>query len=254
MNCPALALHSTRSSFARVLTVPLIPAFGTNTQHFKFHTRLQRLNALDANAKVQNTYLDGLQSFWENQGQPLSRLPHLDRRPVNLFMLKKEVERRGGLNTVTERKMWADIGRSMGFSRETCTSLSHSLKSFYTKWVQPYDVYVATNKSAHSPGPKRATSPAAAAAPAKPASKGGRYGGGGAAKAAATSPALAPAPATTPAPSPALAAASPTLAPSVPVPATGEATEDAEAVAAAPEQVSLVARNPRTPEPRLTPC
>jgi len=135
------------------------PPFCVDVEHFKFRTRLQRLNDLDANSKAQNSYLDGLQAFWENQGQPMHRLPQLDRRPVNLFVLRKEVERRGGLATVTERKQWADIGRAMGFSRDTCTSLSHSLKSFYVKWIQPYDVYLQQQQqrgpSANGPAPVR---------------------------------------------------------------------------------------------------
>jgi len=129
------------------------PPFCVDVEHFKFRTRLQRLNDLDANSKAQNSYLDGLQAFWENQGQPMHRLPQLDRRPVNLFVLRKEVERRGGLATVTERKQWADIGRAMGFSRDTCTSLSHSLKSFYVKWIQPYDVYLQQQQQQQQRGP-----------------------------------------------------------------------------------------------------
>jgi hypothetical protein len=211
-------------------------------QHFHFHTRLQRLSALDANAKVQIAYLDGLQSFWTNQGQPLSRLPQLDRRPVNLYLLKREVDVRGGVAVVTERKLWAEVGRALGFSRDTCTSLSHSLKTFYTRYVQPYDVYLARNPprgsaSPASKGVPAATTTSATITSSKPAAAGagGRYGRGRSAAAATMAATAAAAPTSTPA-VPAVETEAP------PAPSAAESVAEPAAIGApttapAPEQV-----------------
>jgi len=41
-------------------------------------------------------YLDQLAKFHKQQGTPFARVPQIDRKPLDLHKLKKEVEKRGG--------------------------------------------------------------------------------------------------------------------------------------------------------------
>ena len=70
-------------------------------QHFKFQSRIQRLNSLDGSTRTKVNYMDSLELFWDNQGKPLSKLPSVDKTPIDLFHLKKEVMARGGHDKVT---------------------------------------------------------------------------------------------------------------------------------------------------------
>lgn len=57
---------------------------------------------------------------------------------------------------VTATKQWAQVGRAIGVGGKTCTSLSHSIKAAYTKWVYPYEDFIAKHGS---PAPTRPGTP-----------------------------------------------------------------------------------------------
>lgn len=70
----------------------------------------------------------------------------MDKRPLDLYKLKKAVETRGGFDKVCKLKKWAEIGRILGYSGKIMSSLSTSLKNSYQKWLHPYEEYVRNNK------------------------------------------------------------------------------------------------------------
>jgi histone demethylase JARID1 len=72
----------------------------------------------------------------------------VDKRPLDLYKLKKFVEDKGGFEAVCKGKKWADIGRSLGYSGKIMSSLSTSLKNSYQKWLQPYEDWLRDNKPA----------------------------------------------------------------------------------------------------------
>lgn len=92
------------------------------------------------------TYLDGLGKFHKQQGNNLHRLPYVDKKPLDLYRLKKAVESRGGFDKVCKLKKWAEIGRDLGYSGKIMSSLSTSLKNSYQRWLCPYEEYLRLAK------------------------------------------------------------------------------------------------------------
>ena len=76
----------------------------------------------------------------------LNRFPSVDKRPLDLYKLKKAVETRGGFERVCKLKKWAEIGRDLGYSGKIMSSLSTSLKNSYQKWLEPYEEYLRKAK------------------------------------------------------------------------------------------------------------
>ena len=91
-------------------------------------------------------YLDQLAKFHKQYGTNLNRFPSVDKRPLDLYKLKKAVEIRGGFEKVCKDKKWAEIGRDLGYSGKIMSSLSTSLKNSFQRWLHPYEEYLKTVK------------------------------------------------------------------------------------------------------------
>ena len=76
----------------------------------------------------------------------MTRFPSVDKRPLDLYKLKKAVDFRGGFDKVCKGKKWAEIGRDLGYSGKIMSSLSTSLKNSYQRWLQPYEDYLRIAK------------------------------------------------------------------------------------------------------------
>lgn len=70
----------------------------------------------------------------------------MDKKPLDLYRLKKAVESRGGFDKVCKLKKWAEIGRDLGYSGKIMSSLSTSLKNSYQRWLCPYEDYLRLAK------------------------------------------------------------------------------------------------------------
>lgn len=70
----------------------------------------------------------------------------MDKKPLDLYRLKKAVESRGGFDKVCKHKKWAEIGRDLGYSGKIMSSLSTSLKNSYQRWLCPYEDYLRVAK------------------------------------------------------------------------------------------------------------
>lgn len=95
---------------------------------------------------MNNDYLDQLAKFHKQHGHNLNRFPSVDKRPLDLYRLKKTVERKGGFDNVCKGKRWAEVGRDLGYSGKIMSSLSTSLKNSYQKWLLPYEEYLRVAK------------------------------------------------------------------------------------------------------------
>lgn len=71
------------------------------------------------------------------------RAPSVDKKPLDLYELKKAVQARGGFEKVCERKKWAEVGRALGYSGKIMSSLSTSLKHSYERWLNDYEQWLA---------------------------------------------------------------------------------------------------------------
>ncbi|KAI8625536.1 PLU-1-domain-containing protein [Xylariaceae sp. FL1651] len=122
------------------------PEFAIDTERFHFRTRKQELNSVEGSTRANLSYLDALAKFHKQQGTNLNRLPYVDKKPLDLFRLKKAVESRGGFDKVCKTKKWAEIGRDLGYSGKIMSSLSTSLKNSYDRWLNPYENYLRQAK------------------------------------------------------------------------------------------------------------
>ena len=165
------------------------PPFAVDTERFHFRTRRQELNSVEGGTRANLNYLDQLAKFHKQHGHSLTRFPSVDKRPLDLYKLKKAVETRGGFERVCKQKKWAEIGRDLGYSGKIMSSLSTSLKNSYQKWLHPYEEYLRvvkpgvqhmlevehggpfTPSPAHSPLKKSAQETPTANAPESPAAR-----------------------------------------------------------------------------------
>ncbi|KAI1000229.1 Lid2 complex component [Podosphaera aphanis] len=122
------------------------PEFAIDTERFHFRTRKQELNSVEGSTRANLTYLDQLAKFHKQNGTNLNRFPSVDKRPLDLYKLKKAVEARGGFDKVCKLKKWAEIGRDLGYSGKIMSSLSTSLKNSYQRWLYPYEEYLKVVK------------------------------------------------------------------------------------------------------------
>lgn len=122
------------------------PDFAIDTEKFHFRTRKQELNSVEGSTRANLSYLDGLAKFHKQHGNNLHRLPYVDKKPLDLYRLKKAVESRGGFEKVCKLKKWAEIGRDLGYSGKIMSSLSTSLKNSYQRWLCPYEEYLRLAK------------------------------------------------------------------------------------------------------------
>lgn len=79
--------------------------------------------------------------------QQTNKMPMIDKRPLDLYKLFQSVMIRGGFVEVINKKLWAQIGRELGYKGKIMTSLSSSLKSSYQKILYPYELYLREKQS-----------------------------------------------------------------------------------------------------------
>ena len=115
-------------------------------QRFHFRTRRQELNSVEGGTRAHLNYLDQLSKYHKQNGTTLNRFPSVDKRPLDLYRLKKAVEIRGGFGLVCKGKKWAEIGRDLGYSGKIMSSLSTSLKNSYQRYLQPYEEWAKSAK------------------------------------------------------------------------------------------------------------
>ena len=122
------------------------PEFAIDLERFHFGTRRQELHYVEGGNRTSHDYIEKLANFHKQYGTTLNRFPSVDKRPLDLYKLKKAVEVRGGFEKVCKDKKWAEIGRDLGYSGKIMSSLSTSLKNSYQRWLFPYEQYLATAK------------------------------------------------------------------------------------------------------------
>ncbi|KAL6048654.1 AT-rich interactive domain-containing protein 3C [Balamuthia mandrillaris] len=79
-----------------------------------------------------------LNEFMEGRGTPLGRVPQLGHREVDLFVLYREVVKRGGLEAVVKNKCWKEIASVFRFPK-TCTNAGYTLRIHYLRYLYAYE-------------------------------------------------------------------------------------------------------------------
>ncbi|KAK6454103.1 PLU-1-like protein-domain-containing protein [Scheffersomyces xylosifermentans] len=99
----------------------------------------------DASTTSHENVANGSKKKQTNAASP-HKLPMIDKRPLDLYKLFKSVIIRGGFVEVINKKLWAQIGRELGYRGKIMTSLSSSLKSSYQRILYPYELYLRSVK------------------------------------------------------------------------------------------------------------
>ncbi|KAG6850616.1 hypothetical protein H0H93_010808 [Arthromyces matolae] len=122
--------------------------FVTDSETFRFRTRLQRLNSIEASARAKLNFLEQLYQYHKQQGNPRIAVPTINHKPLDLWLLRKEVQKMGGYEAVTREKKWADLGPILGY--RGIPGLSTQIKQSYARVILPYDDFC--EKSKNTPG------------------------------------------------------------------------------------------------------
>ncbi|KAF8165656.1 jumonji superfamily protein [Crassisporium funariophilum] len=121
--------------------------FVTDTENFRFKTRLQRLNSIEASSRAKLNFLEQLYRFHKQQGNPRVVVPTINHKPLDLWLLRKEVQKLGGYDAVTKGKKWSDLGRVLGY--RGIPGLSTQIKNSYTRVILPFEHFC--DRSRNSP-------------------------------------------------------------------------------------------------------
>ncbi|KAJ7591453.1 jumonji superfamily protein [Mycena floridula] len=111
--------------------------FVTDTESFRFATRVQRLNSIEASSRAKLNFLEQLYRFHSQQGNSRVAVPTINHKPLDLWLLRKEVHKLGGYEAVSKAKKWSDLGRILGY--RGVPGLSTQIKNSYSRVILPYE-------------------------------------------------------------------------------------------------------------------
>ncbi|KAG9493201.1 lysine-specific demethylase 5B [Eleutherodactylus coqui] len=114
------------------------PPFACDVDKLHFTPRIQRLNELEAQTRVKLNFLDQIAKFWELQGCTL-KIPHVERKILDLFQLNKLVSDEGGFDLVCRERKWTKIAVRMGFS--TGKAIGSHIRGHYERILYPYNLF-----------------------------------------------------------------------------------------------------------------
>uniref|UniRef100_A0A4W3I937 [histone H3]-trimethyl-L-lysine(4) demethylase n=1 Tax=Callorhinchus milii TaxID=7868 RepID=A0A4W3I937_CALMI len=114
------------------------PPFACDVDKLHFTPRIQRLNELEAQTRVKLNFLDQIAKFWELQGSTL-KIPHVERKILDLFLLNKLVAEEGGFDTVCKERRWSKVAHKMGYLPGK--ALGSLLRSHYERILYPYNLF-----------------------------------------------------------------------------------------------------------------
>lgn len=118
--------------------------FALDESTFRFKTRLQRLNSLEAASRAKVNFLEQLTMFHLQQGDRKVTIPLIDRKPLDLWRLRKEVTKMGGYEDVQATKAWAKVAEVMGHD----AGWGPEIGLAYKRIVYPFDTLSIRAKTA----------------------------------------------------------------------------------------------------------
>ncbi|CAH1737952.1 protein dead ringer homolog [Aphis gossypii] len=106
-------------------------------QSWTFEEQFRQLYTA-GNETDRRSFLDSLFSYMQEQGTPISRLPIMAKRVLDLYTLYKLVVQRGGIVAVITKKLWQEIIRGLGLP-PSITSAAFTLRTQYVKYLYAYE-------------------------------------------------------------------------------------------------------------------
>jgi [histone H3]-trimethyl-L-lysine4 demethylase len=112
------------------------------------------LNSIEASSRAKVNFLEQLYRYHSQQGNPRVAIPTINHKPLDLWLLRKEVQKLGGYEAVitlfipitqsdctvfqvSKAKKWTDIGRLLGY--RGIPGLSTQIKTSYSRVILPYE-------------------------------------------------------------------------------------------------------------------
>jgi len=115
------------------------PPYSVDVEKFRFTPRIQKLNELEAKSRVKLNFIDAIAKFWELQGATM-KLPNVEKKPLDLYLLHKIVQQEGGYEDVTRLRRWSRVSMLMGCGGGQSSAV---LRKHYEKLLYPYDVFMS---------------------------------------------------------------------------------------------------------------
>nr|XP_020512815.1 AT-rich interactive domain-containing protein 5A [Labrus bergylta] len=94
-----------------------------------------RSNLMPTEEKV---FVVSLHNFMKDRATPIERIPHLGFKQINLWRIYKAVEKLGGYDAVTARRLWKKVYDELGGSPGS-TSAATCTRRHYEKLVLPFE-------------------------------------------------------------------------------------------------------------------
>uniref|UniRef100_A0A672H3F5 AT rich interactive domain 5A (MRF1-like) n=1 Tax=Salarias fasciatus TaxID=181472 RepID=A0A672H3F5_SALFA len=86
----------------------------------------------------EKAFISSLHSFMKNKGTPIERIPHLGFKQINLWRIYRAVDKLGGYDSVTARRLWKKVYDELGGSPGS-TSAATCTRRHYEKLVLPFE-------------------------------------------------------------------------------------------------------------------
>ncbi|TID29724.1 hypothetical protein CANINC_001642 [Pichia inconspicua] len=128
--------------FGAVKVIPpteLVPKFSISLESFWIKTTRQLWNSSCDELNARTEFYTQLKELLRGKKLPLNKLPCIDKRSIDLYRLFRIVNLRGGFQSCCNDKLWAQIGRELGFYGKISSSLSSSIKSVYQKYLADWE-------------------------------------------------------------------------------------------------------------------
>ncbi|XP_066502206.1 AT-rich interactive domain-containing protein 5B [Hoplias malabaricus] len=103
-------------------------------------------------------FLDRLFQFMERRGSPISKVPNLGFKKIDLFLLYSVVKKLGGYELVTSQRLWKTVYNELGGSPGS-TSAATCTRRHYEKLMLPYEQHIKGGNLELSKPSTTATSP-----------------------------------------------------------------------------------------------
>jgi [histone H3]-trimethyl-L-lysine4 demethylase len=118
---------------------------------------LQRLNSIEASSRAKLNFLEQLYRFHISQGNHSVEVPTVNAKRLDLWLLRKEVQKHGGYDAVSflimnsssicsasgvqvaKNKKWTDVCQAMSLTANGTTCAQ--LKGAYAKIILPFEMY-----------------------------------------------------------------------------------------------------------------
>ena len=97
------------------------------------------MNELEAHTRIKLNFLRQVARFWELQGSTL-KIPIVEKRALDLFTLRKHVQKHGGFKVVTTERKWDNVATDIGYNPVHSAAIGGQLKGHYERILHPLDL------------------------------------------------------------------------------------------------------------------